>query len=198
MKILVIGTGTIGGPVVKALERNHEVIVASRHSSAIHVDLDDPDSIRAMYAEVGAIDAVVSVAGNAAFAPLEKLSDDDVQLGVKSKLLGQVNLVRYGLQSVRDGGSFTITTGILAQHPMPGTAAITMVNIGLEGFVHAAALELDRGRRINAVSPGWVAETLTAMGRDPSGGTPAADVAKAYVRAVEGSDNGQVIGASGS
>ena len=198
MKILVIGaTGTIGAAVVKALEGRHEVIAASRHAG-INVNIDDPNSIRAMYREVGEVDAVVSAVGNAAFAALKDLSDEDVRLSVTSKLMGQVNLIRYGLNAVRDGGSFTITTGILARHPAPGTAAITMVNIGLEGFVSAAALELDRGRRINAVSPGWVAETLSKMGRDPSGGTPTADVAKAYVRAVEGQDNGEVIGVPGT
>jgi NAD(P)-dependent dehydrogenase (short-subunit alcohol dehydrogenase family) len=61
-----------------------------------------------------------------------------------------------------------------------------MVNAGLEGFVRAAALDLPRGVRINAVAPGWVRETLVVMKMDPSAGVPAAQVAQTYVRAVEG------------
>jgi hypothetical protein len=42
------------------------------------------------------------------------------------------------------------------------------------------------------VSPGWVQETLQAMGRD--GGTPAALVAELYVRSIEDTTgNGQVL-----
>lgn len=193
MRILIIGaTGTIGSEVTKALQERHDVVAASRHSG-IHVDIADPKSIRAMYLEAGAVDAVVSVAGDAAFAPLAQLGDADFERSLTSKLMGQVNLVRHGLSVLRDGGSFTLTSGVLAQNPMPGSAAISLVNAGIEGFVRAAALELERGMRINAVSPGWVAETLSAMGQDPSGGTPAKDVAKSYVQSVEGNANGTVI-----
>ena len=39
-----------------------------------------------------------------------------------------------GLEHVRDNGSFTLTSGVLAQEPMPGAAAISLANAGLEGF----------------------------------------------------------------
>ncbi|WP_080524338.1 SDR family oxidoreductase [Methyloprofundus sedimenti] len=68
---------------------------------------------------------------------------------------------------------------------------------GLEGFVRAAALELPCGIRVNAVAPGWVRETLVAMKMDPSSGIPAAQVALAYVRSVEGRMTGQVLDAIG-
>ena len=78
---------------------------------------------------------------------------------------------------------------------MPGSAAISVVNAGVEGFARAAALELPRAVRINVVSPPWVSETLRAMGQDPSGGIPAERVARAYVEAVEGRRHGEVIDA---
>jgi len=108
-------------------------------------------------------------------------------------LMGQVNIVRAGAGVVGDGGSFTLTSGILATRPTPGGAAISMVNAGVDAFARAAALELPRGIRINVVSPPWVSETLVAMGRDPSGGLPAADVARSYVESVEGKQTGGVI-----
>ena len=78
---------------------------------------------------------------------------------------------------------------------MEGSAAIGLVNSGLEGFVRGAALEMPRGIRVNAVSPPWVSETLKAMGRDPSAGMPAAKVAAAYVESVESKRNGEIIDA---
>jgi NAD(P)-dependent dehydrogenase (short-subunit alcohol dehydrogenase family) len=111
--------------------------------------------------------------------------------------MGQVNLVRYGMEALRAKGSFTLTSGILAQRLMPGSAAVSLVNAGLEGFARAAALEIGNGRRVNVVSPGWVSETLEKMGMDAKGGTPARVVARAYVSSVEGAMNGAVIPAEG-
>jgi NAD(P)-dependent dehydrogenase (short-subunit alcohol dehydrogenase family) len=112
-------------------------------------------------------------------------------------MMGQVNLVRLGADAVNDKGSFTLTSGILSRQPMPGGAAISMVNSGLEGFARGAALELPRNLRINVVAPGWVTETLVAFKMDPAPGTPAAQVAKTYVKAAEGSMTGQVLDAVG-
>ncbi len=78
-------------------------------------------------------------------------------------------------------------------HPMPGSASVSLVNAGLEGFVRAAALEMPRRLRINAVSPPWVKETLVKFGMDPGSGLTAADVAKAYVAAIEGLHQGKVL-----
>ena len=194
MRVLLVGaTGTIGSAIARALAPKHDVIAAS-HSRAPHtVDLGRPDSIRSLFEKVGRIDAVISAAGRAAFRPFLELTDADFQLSLSNKLMGQVNLVRLGLGAVADGGSFTLTSGILAQKPMPGGAAISLVNAGLEGFTRAAALEAPRAIRVNVVSPGWVTETLIALKMDPSGGTPAAVVAKAYVRALEGRMTGEVL-----
>ncbi len=193
MKIIVIGaTGTIGSAVATALAERHEVVRASRNGD-VRVDIEDASSIGTMYETVGEVDAVVCAAGRGAFGALGELSDEDFALCLKSKLMGQVNLLRLGLSRVREGGSFTLTSGVLAQRPIPGSAAISMTNGALEAFARGAALELTGGRRVNVVSPPWVAETLTQMGRDPSGGKPAAEVAQAYVRAVEGDRNGDVL-----
>lgn len=193
MVILVIGaTGTIGKAVVAALEGEHEIVAVTRHSSP-SVDITDPASIERMYAAVGQVDAIVSVAGSGAFKPLEQLGDDDFERSLRDKLMGQVNVIRRGFASVRDGGSITVTSGVLAKAPMNGSAAISLVNAGLEGFTRAAALEAPRGIRVNVVSPPWVTETLIAYGMDPSIGLPAETVAQAYVRAVTGDGTGEVI-----
>lgn len=192
MRILLIGaTGTIGQAVARALH-GHEIIAASRHGKH-RVDITDPASIRTLFAHVGQVDAIISAAGGAAWKPLAELTDDDFTRSVTDKLLGQVNVVRYGFEIVRDDGSITVTSGVLAQHPMAGSAAVSLVNAGLEGFTRAAALEAPRGIRVNVVSPGWVSETLAAMGQDPSAGIPADAVARVYAESVTGSATGAVL-----
>ncbi|HET8714050.1 MAG TPA: short chain dehydrogenase [Gemmatimonadales bacterium] len=194
MRILLIGaTGTIGRAIAAALAGRHEVLLASRQRAPLHVDIADPASIRGLYAKVGKVDAVISAAGQARFKPLGELSDADFRFSLDNKLMGQVNVVRYGLASVADKGSFTLTSGILAQQPTRGSVAVSLVNAGLEGFGRAAALEAPRGIRINVVSPPWVTETLQALGMPLEGGLPAAKVAQAYVGSVEGTASGQVI-----
>jgi NAD(P)-dependent dehydrogenase (short-subunit alcohol dehydrogenase family) len=196
MRILVIGgTGTIGSAVVRLLSTEHEVVPVGGSSGALRVDIASAGSIRRLFGEAGRVDAVVSAAGQAAFRPLDQLTDDDFRFSLGHKLMGQVNLVRLGMEYVSDGGSFTLTSGVLAVEPMPGSAAISLVNAGLEGFARAAALEAPRGIRVNVVSPPWVSETLRAMGRDPSGGLPADTVALAYREAVTGIGNGEVLDA---
>lgn len=92
-------------------------------------------------------------------------------LSLNNKLMGQANLVRLGLPFISDGGSFTLTSGLLSREPIPGSAAISLVNAGLEGLVRAAALELSRGVRINVVSPPWVTGDVYYL--IPSGRQPA-------------------------
>ena len=194
MRIILVGaSGTIGREVENILKVSHEVVTASRSSGTLQVDLADPDSIDAMYQQAGSFDALVCTAGSARFGPLAELSYDDYLFSLKNKLMGQANLVRLGQRYINDNGSFTLTSGVLAREPMPGSSAISMVNAGLEGFVQAAQLELPRGVRVNVVSPVWVYETLKAMGRDPSAGMPAAMVARAYLAAITGKMRGAVL-----
>lgn len=194
MKIIVVGaTGTIGREVVRLLENGHEVVKVGHRRGDLRVDIADKASIEKLYKAVGEFDAVVSAAGLAPFGPLGELTDRDFMLGLTNKLMGQVNLVRVGRKHISDNGSFTLTAGMAARHPVPGGALLSIVNAGIEAFVRAAAIEMDRGIRVNAVSPPFLRETLEAMGMDRSKGMPAPNVAPAYREAVEGTYNGSVL-----
>lgn len=196
MKIVVIGaTGTIGKAVVQALSPRHQVIPVARSSGEYQVDITSKASIQKLFEAIAPFDAMISTTGPAVFKPLELLSDEDFQVTLSNKLMGQVNLVRVGLSYIADNGSFTLTSGVFANEPMPGSVAISLVNAGLEGFTRATALELPRGNRINVVSPPSVSETLEAMGQDGAGGLPAAKVATAYVESVESQRTGEVLDA---
>jgi len=196
MRVIVVGaSGTIGKSVAKLLLTEHKVVKVGSNSGDFRADITNRDSLEQLFKEIGPFDALVCAAGVARFAPLDELSDADFQLGLTSKLMGQVNLVRAGLSKINDNGSFTLTSGVLSQQPMPGSSSISMVNAGIEGFVRAAALEMPRGIRINAVSPPWVKETLEALGMDTSIGMPAERVAQAYRSSVSGSRSGLIINA---
>jgi NAD(P)-dependent dehydrogenase (short-subunit alcohol dehydrogenase family) len=200
MRILVVGgTGTIGAAVSAALSRNgHDVVRVGILHGDLTVDLRHPPSIDAMYtaaAAGGPIDAVVCAAGVARFGALESLTDEDIRISVENKLLGQVNLVRRGLEVVTPGGSFTLTSGDVSQKPGAGTAAASMAGAAVEAFAIAAALDVHGRFRVNVVSPAWVAESRVKAGLEPMPGIWAKDLAAYYVALVEGSESGLVVSA---
>jgi NAD(P)-dependent dehydrogenase (short-subunit alcohol dehydrogenase family) len=128
------------------------------------------------------VDAVVCCAASGGLTRIDGGTDDEFLRGLHDKLVGQLLLVRRAVRCLRDGGSVTLTAGRFTE-PTPGSAFGALTNAGLSAFAAVVAAELPRGLRVNVVSPGWVSETLQAMGR--AGGTPAADVAVRYVQAVE-------------
>ncbi len=194
MKILIVGaSGTIGRAVRSELGQRHEIIAAGRSSGDVRLDITDGDSIRAAYEDVGRLDAVVSATGSVKFAPFEDMQADDYWIGLQDKLMGQVNLVLLGREYVCDGGSFTLTTGVLDRDPIRQGTSASMVNGAINAFVKAAAIEMPRGQRINVVSPGVIEEAMEAYGTFFRGfePVPAARAALAYAKSVEGAQSGQ-------
>lgn len=196
MKILIIGgNGTIGKKVSRHLSLKHEIVIAGRTSGDVQLDMRDANSIQTMYASVDNIDALVCVAGEAKWVSFESMSEEDYYIGIKSKLMGQVNLVRLGIKFLKPGGSFTLTTGILADDPVDMTTSPAMVNGGIHSFVKAASLELMPKFRINVVSSGLVEDAVDKYeayfpGHNP---IPMPQVVNAYVRSIEGKGTGEII-----
>jgi NAD(P)-dependent dehydrogenase (short-subunit alcohol dehydrogenase family) len=194
MKIIVVGaTGTIGKEVVKVLEGDHEIVKVGHRGGDFKVDIASTESIEKLFNNIGSFDAVISTAGLAKFGGLDELTQDDYLLALTNKLMGQVNLFLIGHRYINKNGSFTLTSGVLSQEPVKGSASISMVNAGLEGFVRAAVLEIGDGIRLNVVSPVFVKETMEAMGMDSTHGMPAAKVALAYKESVESLRNGEIL-----
>lgn len=195
MKALVIGaTGSIGNVVATTLEsRGHEVVRASR-SGETSVDVTDPASITELFTRVTDVDAVVVAVGSVPFKPLSELDHDDYLAGFTGKTLAQIEVVRQALTHLNDGGSITVTSGVLAREPIATGAAAAMANGALESFVITAAAEAPRGIRINAVSPD-VLENSPGYHASFPGHRPVTDeeVGTAYVRAVEGVITGRIL-----
>ncbi|MBZ7224423.1 short chain dehydrogenase [Klebsiella grimontii] len=195
MKIIVIGaSGTVGRAVAQELSQRHEVIHAGRTQGDYQVDITSQQSVESLFEKTGRVDAIVSATGNLFFGPLATMTDGDFNQGLQDKLLGQIRLALTGQHYLNDGGSITLISGIVAHEPIAQGVNATTVNAGLEGFVRAAACELPRGIRINLISPTVLTESAAAYdGFFPGfASVPAASVAQAYRRSVEGIQSGRI------
>lgn len=195
MKVILIGaSGTIGKSVDAELSARHEIIRVNRSSGDFQVDIADPTSIERLYEQIGPFDAMVCTTGNVHFGPFDQFTAEHFEVGLRNKLMGQVNLVTLGLKHVRDGGSFTLTSGLLNEDPIREGVSAAMVNGGIEGFVRGVAIVLPRGLRINVVSPTVVEESLPVYGLYFRGTkpVPASDAALGYAKSVEGAQTGRI------
>jgi NAD(P)-dependent dehydrogenase (short-subunit alcohol dehydrogenase family) len=192
---MVIGaSGTIGKAVVEELGQRHEIVAVGSRSGEYQADIADIVQVRALFAKVGKVDAVVVAAGALHFAPLDTFSPEDFYIGLNSKLMGQVNVAMVAREYLNDGGSITLTSGIVAEEPIRNGASASMVNSAVEGFARGAAIELSRGLRINVVSPTVLTESMDSYGPFFIGfeSAPAKRVALSYARSVDGAQTGQV------
>ncbi|HXE01597.1 MAG TPA: short chain dehydrogenase [Hyphomicrobium sp.] len=195
MKVVVIGaTGIIGRAIVSELSPRHEIIEVGKSRSVLSVDVLDAASVQRLFAKIGTFDAVVTAVGNVHFGPLATMTPDEFRIGLNDKLMGQINVVLAARDLIADGGSFTLTSGILSDEPIRAGASASTVNAAIDGFVRGAAIELPRGMRINSVSPTVLAESWETYGPYFRGfePVPAKRVALAYSRSVEGAGTGQV------
>ncbi len=196
MKILIVGgQGTIGQVITNHFKKEHDVIVAGRTTGNVTVDIANSDSIKSMFDSIGMLDAIICAAGEAKWDFFDNLSEDDFHIGLNSKLMGQVNLVRLGRSYLNPNGSITLTTGILADDPVVMTTSAAMVNGGIHSFVKAAALELKNGIRVNVVSSGLVEDAVDKYPDYFPGHhvIPMQKVLNGYIRSVLGKGNGEII-----
>ena len=106
MKIIVVGaSGTIGRAVSEELSQRHDVIRVGR-TRDYQVDITSQESVEALFAQTGEVDAIVSTTGNRHFGPLSTMTDSQFNLGLQDKPLGQIRPALIGQHS-RDGGSIT-------------------------------------------------------------------------------------------
>lgn len=196
MKILVVGAaGDIGRAVCDELGGRHDIIKAGRTSGDIQVDMSNVQAVEAMYKKIGPVDAVVSAAGDAHFAVLEDHTHETIMVGIKQKVMGQINLVLSGRDYVNEGGSFTLSSGVLNRDPVPMGPGSATANGAVDGFVFGSAINMPKSQRINVVSPGLLEVSAAQYGHMFAGHDPVSSlrVGRAYAKSVEGMITGQVI-----
>ncbi len=188
-------SGTIGSAVSELLARDHQVIRVGHSRGDATVDMTDGASIAALFAGIGRFDALVVASGSVAFNALTEMTDEQWQLGLQSKLMGQINLTRAAIPYLNDKGSITLISGILSEEPINWGVSATTINGAIEHFVKGAACELPRGLRINVVSPTVLEESMDKYADFFPGfvPVPAARVAQAYQKSVLGVQTGQIF-----
>jgi NAD(P)-dependent dehydrogenase (short-subunit alcohol dehydrogenase family) len=195
MKIIIVGaTGTLGKKIAEAFALKHEIIRVGNTKGDIQVDITNETSIKNMFEQIGDFDALISTSGKGPFVPVNQLTGEAFKSGLLDKLLGQVNLVLIGQHYINNGGSFTLTSGILAENPIAAGSVLSTINGGLNAFVLSAAPELGKRIRINAVSPNVVEDSPAYFDSFP-GEIPVTmeKVVKSYEKSVLGILTGQVI-----
>lgn len=198
--MLLVGTGTIGKAIHALLSESHEVILASRNSGDVRMDISSKLSIEAAYQRVGKVDGVIVCGARSIFKPFDKLTDEDWKVSIEGKLMGQIQMVQLGLPFMNDKGSFTLTSGFPNRLPKRFSSAPAMVDGAIEGFAATAARDLPRGIRINVVSPGMVEESMGHYSEALSEGMKpikADDVAEFYLESLEGNATGKTFEAWG-
>ena len=195
MKVTIVGaSGKIGREIDKALSSSHEIVRVGATSGDVQCDFTSRDSVAQMFEAVGPIDALIAVLGaDRRFKKFEELEDDDSRYGFERKFLGQIRLATLGEPSIRDNGSITLTSGFLSDYPNPASIATGPLNSAVDTYVKNTAPLLQRGIRINVVSPAPVVEA----GREGRGLVTAEQTAKYYVDVVLGNMSGQVLRAWG-
>ncbi|MCB0523240.1 MAG: short chain dehydrogenase [Saprospiraceae bacterium] len=192
--IIVGASGTMGTYLSGVFGREHEVIRAGRSNSDIQVDITSTKSIETMYREIGSFDALICTAGPTFVGPWKKLNDTSFRNGVEGKMMGQINLVLIGQHYINPRGSFSLITGALTYEPQKNFANASAANAAVEGFVRAAAIELENGIRINAVSPGVIEDSPQYFPYFP-GEIPATmqQLEFGFRKSVFGANTGQII-----
>jgi NAD(P)-dependent dehydrogenase (short-subunit alcohol dehydrogenase family) len=196
MRVIVFGSGTVGSEVKKALEeKGHEVVSVARNSGNFRADISDQESLKALFSTVGPFDAVANAAGEVVTGPFEHSTDEQWEMSIKVKMMGQINIVRTALPYIADKGSFTLISGVLTTEFLAGGVCGTTINHAIEGFVKSAALELPRGLRINCVSPTVLVESMATYGPYFPGFIPVEGwkVAQTYMRAILGIITGRIL-----
>lgn len=157
MRVLIIGGhGTIGQCVSERLASTHEIVIGGRTKGDVYIDIQETASIASALEKTGPLDAVICIAGEAKWADFYALDETDYYIGLKNKLMGQVNLTRLAIPHLNPGGRIILSTGILADRPVKMTASAAMVNGALHSFVQAAALDIKEEITLNVVSLGLV------------------------------------------
>ncbi|MCZ6798001.1 MAG: sugar nucleotide-binding protein, partial [Gammaproteobacteria bacterium] len=91
MNIIVVGAGgAVGQAAVAGLGGRHEIIAVGRNSGDIRVDIEDLESVRKMYQQIGKADAVISAVGHGHFGLVAEMSGEQFMMGINHKVLPQV------------------------------------------------------------------------------------------------------------
>ena len=195
-KIIVVGaTGKLGREVVEGLEKDYEVIKASRSGPDLKIDAFDFESVSDVFASVGPFDGLVSCIGSTPFKTFDELSMEDFATGLSTKCFSQLNLAKAAIPYLTDNGSITLTSGIIGDEPILAGSCAAAVNGALNMCVSTLAAEYAGKLRINIVSPSIIENSVDYYGMLFDGFEPTSkeSIIYAYRRTISAPISGQVL-----
>ncbi|MFD8705404.1 SDR family oxidoreductase [Kitasatospora sp. NPDC059648] len=175
-KIVIIGgTSGIGFEVARqAAAGGANVVVASSSQGRVdaatkrlgapaegrRLDVADGDAIAAFFEQVGQFDHLVYTAGESlVIKPLADTTPQEARAAFERRFWGAFLSAKYAAPRLREGGSITFSSGVLAIRPVPGTALTAGVTGGIEALARALAVEL-APLRVNVIQPGVIGTEL--------------------------------------
>ncbi|EGR0048291.1 SDR family oxidoreductase [Vibrio vulnificus] len=198
--VVLGGTSGIGAELAKQLESDHTIVhVASRQTG---LDISDEKSVYHYFETIGAFDHLIVTAGS--YAPAGKVVDVEVtqaKYAFDTKFWGAVLAAKHGARYLKQGGSITLTSGMLSRKVVANTYVKAAINAAIEATTKVLAKEL-APIRVNAISPGLTkTEAYKGMNADdrdtmyqrtqshlPVGKVgEASDIAMAYLFAIQNS-----------
>lgn len=107
MRVIVVGTGTLGSAVSKMLkEHGHDVVSVGRKTGDHQADITDMASLKRLFANIVPFDALANAAGDVFPGPFEELTEEQWAKSIAGKGMGQINLVCAAVPHIADKGSF--------------------------------------------------------------------------------------------
>ncbi|MDX1608853.1 MAG: SDR family oxidoreductase [Halofilum sp. (in: g-proteobacteria)] len=145
------------------LERLHHEVGSSALETRV-MDVSRHDSVdRTVHETLDGAGSLHGLVNNAAIAapdngPIEDLDPEDWEQRLRTNLSGAFHCVRACVPYLRNGGGAIVNIASTRAHQSePNTEAYAASKGGLLALTHALAISLGPEIRVNAVSPGWIA-----------------------------------------
>ena len=166
-RAIAVELATAGASVVLSYRTGADdavALAAEIGGRALHADVSDPDSARALVEEAGELDILVNNAGVTRDGLLVRMSDDDWNTVIDTNLASCFYTCRAAARGMmkRRSGSVVNISSIVGIHGNWGQTNYAASKAGIIGFTKALARELgSRSIRANVVVPGYVKTQLT-------------------------------------
>jgi len=166
-RAIALELGRAGASVVvgyRSGKDEAESVAGEIGGRAVHADVSDPESARALVEGAGDLDILVNNAGITRDGLLARMPDEDWRVVIETNLSSMFYTCRAAARPMmkRRGGSIVNISSIVGVHGNPGQTNYGAAKAGIIGFTKSLARELgSRGVRANVVAPGYVTTQLT-------------------------------------